>query len=457
MHKQEDKPMKETSTMLSVDVLHEHPQNPRKSIGDISELTESIKKNGIMQNLTVIPGHWEGEKFIESEYTLLIGHRRFNAAKAAGVKEVPCRIIESMDEKEQLSVMLEENMQRADLTIWEQATGFQLMLDLGDTEEGLAEKTGFSKQTIRHRLNIAKLDGKEIKKKEQDDSFQLTLKDLYELEKIEDIKTRNKVLKDARDSRELAWKAHQAAEQEKMDKRAAIIIKILKAAGVKEAPEKVTHEMYSGKWEIVKEWDLRNEKEPKLAKATQAGIQNDWLWYRYYGSVKLVKPTPKKKEKKEADPTEKNKKELKKMVKELMVKKHTFINEVITGKLDGIKEEYEACEQLWDVLVNINTYLGPSELRRFFTGKADYEALQEAKDEANDKLSKLHLVQKMLIQLDYAMDNVGDLMDWRCRYNESKAQQLTEAFKILKKWGWTFEDEEKSILDGTHELYTKEG
>lgn len=457
MHKQEDKPMKETSTMLSVDVLHEHPQNPRKSIGDISELTESIKKNGIMQNLTVIPGHWEGEKFIESEYTLLIGHRRFNAAKAAGVKEVPCRIIESMDEKEQLSVMLEENMQRADLTIWEQATGFQLMLDLGDTEEGLAEKTGFSKQTIRHRLNIAKLDGKEIKKKEQDDSFQLTLKDLYELEKIEDIKTRNKVLKDARDSRELAWKAHQAAEQEKMDKRAAIIIKILKAAGVKEAPEKVTHEMYSGKWEIVKEWDLRSEKEPKLAKATQADIQNDWLWYRYYGSVKLVKPTPKKKEKKEADPTEKNKKELKKMVKELMVKKHTFINEVITGKLDGIKEEYEACEQLWDVPVNINTYLGPSELRRFFTGKADYEASQEAKDEANDKLSKLHLVQKMLIQLDYAMDNVGDLMDWRCRYNESKAEQLAEAFKILKKWGWTFEDEEKSILDGTHELYTKEG
>lgn len=447
----------ETATMLNVDVLHEHPQNPRKSIGDVSELTESIRKNGIMQNLTVIPGHWDDSgNFHEDEYTLLIGHRRFNAAKAAGLTEVPCRIVEGMDEKEQLSTMLEENMQRADLTIWEQATGFQLMLDLGDTEEGLAEKTGFSKTTIRHRLNIAKLDGKEIKKKEQDDSFQLTLKDLYELEKIEDIKTRNKILKDARDSRELAWKAHQAAEQEKMDKRAAIIIKLLKAAGVKEAPEKVTHEMYSGKWETVKEWDLRSEKEPKLAKATQADIQSDWLWYRYYGSVKLIKPTPKKKEKKEADPTEKNKKELKKKVKELMVKKHTFINEVITGKLDGIKEEYETCEQLWDVLVNISTYLGPSELRRFFTGKADYEASQEAKDEADDKISKLHLIQKMLIQLDYAMDNVGDLMDWRCRYNDSKAEQLVEAFKILKKWGWTFEDEEINILDGTHELYTKE-
>lgn len=447
----------ETATMLSVDVLHEHPQNPRKSIGDVSELTESIRKNGIMQNLTVIPGHWDDSgNFLESEYTLLIGHRRFNAAKAAGLTEVPCRIVEGMDEKEQLSTMLEENMQRADLTIWEQATGFQLMLDLGDTEEGLAEKTGFSKTTIRHRLNIAKLDGKEIKKKEQDDSFQLTLKDLYELEKIEDIKTRNKILKDARDSRELAWKAHQAAEQEKMDKRAAIIIKLLKAAGVKEAPEKVTHEMYSGKWETVKEWDLRSEKEPKLAKATQADIQSDWLWYRYYGSVKLIKPTPKKKEKKEADPTEKNRKELKKKVKELMVKKHIFIDEVITGKLDGIKEEYETCEELWNHLITMGTYLSQSGLRRFFTEKDDYSTPQEEKDAADDKISKLSLMQKMLIILDHAMDDIGDLADWRCQYLKSKGDEYKEAFRILKRWGWSFEDDEKAIIDGTHELYTKE-
>ena len=449
--------MKETSTMLSVDVLHEHPQNPRKSIGDISELTESIKKNGIMQNLTVIPGHWEGEKFIESEYTLLIGHRRFNAAKAAGVKEVPCRIIENMDEKEQLSTMLEENMQRADLTIWEQATGFQLMLDLGDTEEGLAEKTGFSKQTIRHRLNIAKLDGKEIKKKEQDESFQLTLKDLYELEKVESIKTRNEILKNARDSRDLIWRAHSAANAEKEDKRAAAVLKILKAAGIKQAPEKAKNEMYSGKWDVIKEFDLHSDKEPKLSKAMQADVKPDWCWFRYYSSIKLIRPIPKNEKKKEVDPTEKNKKELKKMVKELMQKKHMFIDEVLSGKLEGIKEESEACEEIWDCLVKINTYLSPSELRRFFTRKNDYEASDDEKETANKKISGMNLLQKMLIQLDYAMDNAGDLMDWRCRYNESKGELLTGAFKILKKWGWSFSGDEKTIIDGTHELYTKEG
>lgn len=458
MHNKEDKPMKQkTATMLSIDVLHEHPQNPRKSIGDIGELTESIKKNGIMQNLTVIPGHWDDSgNFLESEYTLLIGHRRFNAAKAAGLAEVPCRIVEGMDEKEQLSTMLEENMQRADLTIWEQATGFQLMLDLGDTEDGLAEKTGFSKQTIRHRLNIAKLDGKEIKKKEQDESFQLTLKDLYELEKIENVKTRNKILKEARDSRDLVWKAHNAAENEKMDKKADIIIKVLKAKGVKEAPERVTHEMYSGKWEIVKEWDLRSEKEPKLAKATEADIKNDWLWYRYYSSVKLVKPTPKKKEKKEVDPTERNRKEVKRITKSLLERKRMFIREVITGKLDGIKEEQETCEELWNHMITMGTYLSQSGLRRFFTEKDDYSTPQEEKDAADDKISKLSLLQKMLIIFDHAMDDIGDLADWRGQYQKSKGDEYKEAFRILKKWGWSFEDDEKAIIEGTHELYTKE-
>ena len=55
-------------------------------------------------------------------------------------------------------------MQRSDLTIYEQAQGFQLMLDLGDTEEQIAEKTGFSKTTIRRRLNIAKLNQDELKR-----------------------------------------------------------------------------------------------------------------------------------------------------------------------------------------------------------------------------------------------------------------------------------------------------
>ena len=75
---------------ISVENIYPHPENPRKDLGDLSELVESIKKQGVMQNLTVIPGHWlEDGEWSDEAYTLIIGHRRCAAAKLAGVTEVP--------------------------------------------------------------------------------------------------------------------------------------------------------------------------------------------------------------------------------------------------------------------------------------------------------------------------------------------------------------------------------
>lgn len=76
---------------IGLEHIHPHPDNPRKDLGDLTELAESIKKNGIMQNLTVIPK--EGEP---GEYITIIGHRRSAAAKLAGVTEAPCRVVEGM-------------------------------------------------------------------------------------------------------------------------------------------------------------------------------------------------------------------------------------------------------------------------------------------------------------------------------------------------------------------------
>lgn len=213
---------------IGVGHIHPHPENPRKDLGDLTKLVDSVKKNGVMQNLTVIPMEDQ-----PGEYIAIIGHRRHAAAKLAGIAELPCRIIRDMGRKEQISAMLEENMQRNDLTFYEQAQGFQMMLDLGDTEAQIAEKTGFSKTTIRHRLNIAKLDQKELKKKEQDSSFQLSLKDLYELEKIEDVRTRDKVLKSATDSRDLVWKAKQAVTEEARDRNKKLFVELFKKAGLR--------------------------------------------------------------------------------------------------------------------------------------------------------------------------------------------------------------------------------
>ena len=67
-------------TNINAKLIHQHPDNPRKDLGDLTELSESIKKKGIMQNLTVVPGHWDENRAHHDEgYTLIIGHRRFAA------------------------------------------------------------------------------------------------------------------------------------------------------------------------------------------------------------------------------------------------------------------------------------------------------------------------------------------------------------------------------------------
>lgn len=249
---------------IGIEYIYPHPENPGKDLGDLTELAESVRKKGVMQNLTVIPGHWDAkQEWYEDGYTLIIGHRRCAAAKLAELKEVPCRIVDDMDRKDQVATMLEENMQRNDLTIWEQANGFQMMLDLGETEDSIAEKTGFSRTTVKHRLNIAKLNPKVLQEKETDECFQLSLKDLYELEKIPDVRIRDKILKESTSSNNLAQNAKRAAMEIKRKEHEKVYIKIFKKEGIGPAPKGAENERYSNKWEMVKEFDLDNEVKDK--------------------------------------------------------------------------------------------------------------------------------------------------------------------------------------------------
>ncbi len=124
----------------------------------MTELAESIKQQGIMQNLTVVPFVSKYNKNFNGEgmFTVIIGHRRLAAAKLAGLKEVPCAIVE-MSEKEQLAVMLSENMQRVDLTPVEEALGVQMLLDLGDSIRDISKLTGFSESKVRQRAKMSQL------------------------------------------------------------------------------------------------------------------------------------------------------------------------------------------------------------------------------------------------------------------------------------------------------------
>ena len=89
-------------TTLHISDISPHPDNPRKDLGDLEELSESIAKNGIMQNLTVVPVDEDNP----DKYICLIGHRRLAAARKAGVYEVPARIVFGLTHKDQVGIML---------------------------------------------------------------------------------------------------------------------------------------------------------------------------------------------------------------------------------------------------------------------------------------------------------------------------------------------------------------
>lgn len=170
---------------IPIEQLYPHPDNPRKDLGDLTELADSIKANGVLQNLTVVPrtvtGEITGETW-QKGYTVVIGHRRLAASKLAGLKELPC-VITDMDLRSQVQTMLMENIQRADLTLYEQAQGFQMMLDLGDSIDEIARKSGFSQTTVRRRVKLLELDQEKFKASV---SRGANLMDYMELDKIDD-------------------------------------------------------------------------------------------------------------------------------------------------------------------------------------------------------------------------------------------------------------------------------
>lgn len=200
---------------LRTDKLFPHPDNPRKDLGDLTEMAESIKANGVMQNLTVVENirtteeyermldgderysaayrnHAAGHAF-DGGYTVVIGHRRLAAAKLAGFDELPCVVV-PMTYREQIATMMTENVQRADLTVYEQAQGFrQMSMDLGMSVDTIAKQTGFSATTVRRRLKLCELDQKTLK---EVSGRQISMADLERLDKIDDRELRNKALKE---------------------------------------------------------------------------------------------------------------------------------------------------------------------------------------------------------------------------------------------------------------------
>lgn len=355
--------------------------------------------------------------------------------------------------------MLEENMQREDLTVWEQAQGFQMMLDLGETEDTIADKTGFSKTTIKHRLNIAKLDQDELKNKEQDKNFQLSLKDLYELERIKDVEERNKILREATDNRNLVAKVQSYIREKERQKKTDAIVKMLKELGVVEAPKQYAREQYGNKWEKVKSFRMNDE----VPESIRLKNKKDEKLYYYINWIEIDVVRKKKAVKKKLTPAEQkekeqkaNKKYMKDVLKKLDERRRLFVTDIVEGRIAQIKDEEKVKDALWSALVLNQSYLAPSQLSRFFTKQPLYACTKEEKKEASQKAAKLSILQQMLVMLNVVM-NETELVKYNGTYYKENGQALMDGYKVLRLYGWSFEDEEEEkVVDGSHEFYEEE-
>ena len=102
--------------LIAIDKIDPNPEQPRTDIGDLTELTASISEKGVLEPLLVKPLRLTGR------WMIIAGERRWRAATAAGLHEVPCIEME-VDDHTVAEIALIENMQRKDLTIWEEADG----------------------------------------------------------------------------------------------------------------------------------------------------------------------------------------------------------------------------------------------------------------------------------------------------------------------------------------------
>ena len=139
--------------MLKLDLVQPNKEQPRKTFDEekINELAESIKNYGVLQPLLVQKN--------DSFYEIIAGERRWRAAKAAGLKEVPA-VLKEYSKQEAMEISLIENVQRADLNPIEEALGYRQLIDeFGLTQEEIAVRVAKSRTAITNTMRLLKLDG----------------------------------------------------------------------------------------------------------------------------------------------------------------------------------------------------------------------------------------------------------------------------------------------------------
>ncbi len=473
----EDQLMEETRPMIeyiSVDELHPHPDNPRKELGDLTELCESIKARGIMQNLTVL---WAGPG---KGYTVLIGHRRLAAAKLAELDELPCVVIDGISRADQVAIMTMENLQRADLTLSEQAEAVQLMMNLGLGIAEIADKTGLSKSTVRRRSEMAKLN--KVTFADVTRARQVTMDDMDALFKIKNEKRRDEVLKYI-GTADFKSKLDLALDTEAAEKlTAALDAKLTAQGGVRVKKDKDLDGKEYGRTESV--YSESNEKrimDSLAAKKERLGIaEGDEFGfsiknsYSHYVTVRIAeKYDPDKVTAKEAEDHEKAQKQIEKAkrvnaIKAALDEAQKKASEMRTSFVLGLSERACAAHMAelvaWFVSADgrISREAREEKICQVILGRAltDEEGGdEELYEKTITEFSRENPHKLMLLVLFFSHDAVFNTWEYSTGefdgVDSYYPERERELYERLCGFGYEVSTFERGLYEGTSELYVK--
>ena len=446
---------------IEISRLHPHKNNPRKDLGDLTELSESIRRSGVMQNLTVVPIEGQPE-----DYTIVIGHRRHGAAKLAGLTFLPC-IVTDMDEKEQLATMMLENMQRSDLTILEQAEGFQLMMDLGESVESIAEKTGLSKTTVRNRVKLTRYDRAILR----DAAVrQPTMEQYMRLSEIEDISVANDVARFL-GTKNFDAEVDKAIRRQKENKATNEAKALIKGFATKIADTSWSALQEAGLVSVTSFYPPYDGLKAKLDKLAKDGGE---YFYSYgYGFTIYRKKT-------QEDESAEEARKAKVRAREELTRRASDISNAMIERADAFVKEYhcngkhdaEILRQ-WIFRCAVKNMFAPNNIDDVaetlgWDKPEDYcpWVAQEAELPREYVLCKYENEEKrsMLMLLWYGTVR-RDRRDAVCHlpYNghtlnlaDASANAWIERFMLLEELGYNISTEEWSFLNGKHPIYSEE-
>lgn len=136
--------------MLTLDDIVLSGDNMREDVGEIDELSWSIRKHGVLQPLLI--------NETDGRLELVAGHRRLAAARRAGLAKVPCVIRTGMTEDEVLDQMIHENVHRKSLSPLEEAHAFEKLMSKGATQTEVGHRIGKSKFYVQVRVELLRCD-----------------------------------------------------------------------------------------------------------------------------------------------------------------------------------------------------------------------------------------------------------------------------------------------------------